>query len=656
MGSIWASGSNLETFQQGLKFGNGNEITTVNGVPEFNGANMLDGSYDIYYQENFSVTRSADLASGNSATPFGGGALAGALTDNLVTPISGVSTLVYTQAAGSLNDYFFLPNKTIELKQAGNWSGLVSYITYSGDVSDLKAIVWDVTNGAQLTTDLDLIPVAGNPTRFILGNGFYIPSGVTEIAVGFQVVVENIGAVFEVDDIELSTDPFRNGSTIYSNGVSLSGNSGEAVLAGNPIVFNGTGSGWNESTYKYTVQRDNSALNISTGVDATSANFELNVYINDTEAYVITRNTAATSTAQGSIAIPKGKVSAGDTISIRSKDDSLTIENNPEQHYLNINETAQDSAVITPATSNLTGWNEYTPTFTGFTTAVTNQSIRWKQVGEDIYIRGYGVAGTLGGAIFSVSLPSGLEIDTDKVSPIANTQNAGEFIRFNNGSTGANMQYIAFVDPATANNLFYVTNVLNSDTVYKKEVPSSIIQTGDAFFLDFTVPIKGWSAEAQFLAAIPSSKIAYIKDVKASGVAGGSFSSGAYRTRDLTEISGPNPEIVSLSSNQFTLKKGSYTLSGGSVANAVDQNRVKIVNVTDSEDVILSSSRRASSGNLGNTETTFSGHVQLAKDTTFEVQHRCQTTNSSGFGLAAGFGEDEIYTTVKIEGAITNKH
>ena len=159
-----------------------------------------------------------------------------------------------------------------------------------------------------------------------------------------------------------------------------------------------------------------------------------------------------------------------------------------------------------------------------------------------------------------------------------------------------------------------------------------------------------------FLSAIPAPKIAYVKDVKSSSTLGGDFNSGADRIRDLNQVSGRNPEIVSLSSNRFTPLAGSYEISWGAPAFDVNNHQSFLYDVTNSQEIERGTSAYADSG--GNVQTRSVGEVSIITDGTieYEIRHRCSVTKGgNGFGVASGFG-DEIYTIVKIEGAITNKY
>jgi hypothetical protein len=179
------------------------------------------GGLDTFYTEDFETTLLASIDDGNNATFLGGGTLAGTKAYETSSPISGTQSLKYTQASGSLNDYIALPAITLEDKQKGNDLGFVQYFTYDGDAGDIEVIVWDVTNSKQLVLNVSSEQTKyytnkGNPTRFTVQ--VYPPTTATTLRVGFQVKVENIGAVLVVDDIEGSSNPFVQ-MNLYSENV-----------------------------------------------------------------------------------------------------------------------------------------------------------------------------------------------------------------------------------------------------------------------------------------------------------------------------------------------------------------------------------------------------------------------------------------------------
>ena len=150
----------------------------------------------------------------------------------------------------------------------------------------------------------------------------------------------------------------------------------------------------------------------------------------------------------------------------------------------------------------------------------------------------------------------------------------------------------------------------------------------------------------------PPVKIARIFDSKASTTDGGTFTSGAWQTRTINSDDG-DTEIVTISSNQFTLSTGRYFIRANAPAYRVDAHKVKLRDITAGSDAIIGSSAYAGSGDDQATFSYLEGMLALNESTTFELQHRCQTTRATdGFGNASGFTADEIYSEIEIRKVI----
>lgn len=146
-----------------------------------------------------------------------------------------------------------------------------------------------------------------------------------------------------------------------------------------------------------------------------------------------------------------------------------------------------------------------------------------------------------------------------------------------------------------------------------------------------------------------SPKITVLSDVKANNTSGGGFTNGAYRTRTLNTQTG-DTSFCTLSSNQFTLIPGRYAIFATAPAAIVDQHKAKIRNITDSTDALIGQGVRANSASaMGNT-VQIDGVIEISASKTFELQHRCGTSNGTdGFGVASNFGENEVYSIVRIQ-------
>lgn len=148
---------------------------------------------------------------------------------------------------------------------------------------------------------------------------------------------------------------------------------------------------------------------------------------------------------------------------------------------------------------------------------------------------------------------------------------------------------------------------------------------------------------------------ACIRDEKASGTDGGTFTSGAWQTRALNAEHYDPDGIVSISSNQFTLGAGEYLIEVSAPAYTVNEHQARLYNVTGAAVVEYGSSefvRETSPGDYAaqvTTTSTLSAYVDIAGPTVYRVEHRAGTTGSgNGFGRAGSFGGLEVYTTVNI--------
>ena len=143
---------------------------------------------------------------------------------------------------------------------------------------------------------------------------------------------------------------------------------------------------------------------------------------------------------------------------------------------------------------------------------------------------------------------------------------------------------------------------------------------------------------------------AIICDEKAYNVGGGTFTGGAWRTRDLnTEIADPD-SIVSISSNQFTLGAGSYLIEASAPAYDINRHVARIYNATTSAVVQVGQTAYISQNDSIQTNALVVARVTITGSTDFEIQHQSQSTDATeGFGVESNIsGTNSIYTIVKI--------
>jgi hypothetical protein len=147
--------------------------------------------------------------------------------------------------------------------------------------------------------------------------------------------------------------------------------------------------------------------------------------------------------------------------------------------------------------------------------------------------------------------------------------------------------------------------------------------------------------------------VATICDQKEYDVGGGTFTLGAWRTRDInTEISDID-DIVSISSNQFTLQAGTYTIDWSAPAFTVDDHASRLYNVTDGTVQQYGTAVFSNDGASYATSTSKgSDTFTIASAKVFEVQHRSSKTSSAPNGFGRALSTDStavsIFTIVKI--------
>jgi len=149
-----------------------------------------------------------------------------------------------------------------------------------------------------------------------------------------------------------------------------------------------------------------------------------------------------------------------------------------------------------------------------------------------------------------------------------------------------------------------------------------------------------------------------LSDRKSSGTNGGTFTSGAWRTRDLNTENADAGGHCSLSSNEFTLAAGTYRITASAPAYWVGTHKARLYNVTDaavqqdvgSNDMYGTSeySRAGGTTDHAQTHSFIKGRFTIASSKVLRIEHRCTTTYATlGFGVASSLAS-EVYTIVEL--------
>lgn len=161
-------------------------------------------------------------------------------------------------------------------------------------------------------------------------------------------------------------------------------------------------------------------------------------------------------------------------------------------------------------------------------------------------------------------------------------------------------------------------------------------------------------------------KVAVLRDEKTSGTHGGTGNL-SYVARNINSLQDPSGIILNSGSftgtggtnTQFQLGSGTYSISvvapfaGSQTAGQVLDSKVRLQNITDSTTTTLGQTARSSQLSNGTSPTfqaPLEGVFTINGTKTFELQQRCSIALATiGFGQAINFGDNEVYTMIKIE-------
>jgi hypothetical protein len=142
-----------------------------------------------------------------------------------------------------------------------------------------------------------------------------------------------------------------------------------------------------------------------------------------------------------------------------------------------------------------TDWVAYTPTYTNFGT-VSNNSAYWRRIGDSIEISGFVTTGTMVGTVCSITLPTGIAIDTAKIGTNNTTSNPGIVVgTYDTSNAGSGKMGSAILAPATSATLLYfgaAGAVASSHLTPATGTNVSDNAVGFSFRAKF--PVLGWSS------------------------------------------------------------------------------------------------------------------------------------------------------------------
>lgn len=136
---------------------------------------------------------------------------------------------------------------------------------------------------------------------------------------------------------------------------------------------------------------------------------------------------------------------------------------------------------------------------------------------------------------------------------------------------------------------------------------------------------------------------AVLWEEQTSGTDGGTFTSGSWVTRTLTDSYDPG-SVVTLSTNTFEFTKAGY-IEWSCPAVRCGSHQTRLYNVTDSVAVRVGTVEQAVT-DATNCTRSF-GWAVVAASKVYRLEHRCTSTRATNGLGNAGSMDDEIYSVVK---------
>ena len=197
---------------------------------------------------------------------------------------------------------------------------------------------------------------------------------------------------------------------------------------------------------------------------------------------------------------------------------------------------------------------------------------------------------------------------------------------------------------ASGNSMSIAAPATNPASDLELKLPATIGSAGQALVNSSTPGTLEFGTVGKFVSC------ALVIDQKSANTNAGTFTSGAHRTRDLnTEVFDPD-NIVTVSSNEFTLASaGSYVIQWFAPCYKVDHNVSRLREVTDGT-IREGTNAFAHSATSIQTHSEGMARVTQTGSKTYRIEHKCSNTqDGNGFGTNSNNTANyDTYTMVTI--------
>ena len=180
-------------------------------------------------------------------------------------------------------------------------------------------------------------------------------------------------------------------------------------------------------------------------------------------------------------------------------------------------------------------FESYTPTLTGFGTIATS-GFKFKKIGDSVHIIGYWTNGTTTATLASITLPTGLRIDTTKLNRGNTTAASGHIVGNYTTNTGADN---GFMVTATATNatLVYFADQFNAANQQVPANGSAIALSSQLMSMWLTVPILGFTSTNITAASANLNAPAVMRAFKNAGAVTAATTISTWTTEDKDSLS-----------------------------------------------------------------------------------------------------------------------
>ncbi|NIO44972.1 MAG: hypothetical protein GTN36_05475 [Candidatus Aenigmarchaeota archaeon] len=631
------------------------------------GADPFLGLQNFETLGDYEQITTGDFSTGNNATFDGGGVLGGtfSISTTAADLIQGGQIAKYTGSAtagNNTNDYIARDPIDIPQGYRGRLLGFkFQYRTSNYTSGNIAIRVKDTTNGDILTLDtytLDAYEDATNNTATEGAIAFYCPDDCTQIEYGFQVLTGEASTTLVWDDVLITPSPF--------------------VIAEFNInteweAFTPTGT-FTNTTYTGYWRRIGDSMQIDyylkmTGSPA-SATLDLDIPLSlemDTDKldtslhanYGIQVGTCIGRNS-GSATYGTGPVYYSSTTTVRPgfNDNGQHASNTVPHSWKNGDHL--HARVLVP----IKNWSIYSEKVVTYNPKEAESSMVRVHTSN-----GYGSTNThikrfsttvtnTGSAItYTDSAANGASFTINETGvyylSLSDNQNGLSVtgISLNSTELTTNINTITTADRLAMTTI--VANNYNSDCSW-----TGVLEKGDVIRVHTDSSGAGTASRSTFtiskigqkeLAGVPLPIVGYVKDVRSSGTDGGTYTLGSYATRTLQTTEADFNKFGSLSSNQITLTAGTYDIEAEAVAHDTGTTKIKIYNTTDSSDAIIGDVARNDGSGDDFAKCSLKGRLTITSAKTYELRLRgTNTKTTSGMGKSAGFGDDEVYSIIKI--------